>query len=142
MEEVRKSRMFKNLSRKDRMELAKLSARLKTLNEEIADLKKLLEQLKDLRETHGSNARAEGIDATSLQTDRWYLARIEEEAEMVQNRYDFMVSEVAPLKAKILSVSYHKKRTEDMADELAVTVREKKLDKELAALPSRSTSKR
>ena len=142
MEDVRKSRLFKNLSRKDQMELAKLSARLKTLTEEIASLEKLLEQLKDLRQAHGSNARAEGIDATSLQTDRWYLARIEEEVEMAQNRYDFMVSEVAPLKEKILSVSYHKKRTEEMADELAVTVRKKKFDKDLAALPGRGSPKR
>ena len=142
MEEVRKSRLFKNLSRKDQMELAKLTTQLKTLTEEIGGLEKLLEQLKDLREAHGSNARAEGIDATSLQTDRWYLARIEEEAEMVQNRYDFMLSEVAPLKAKILSVSYHKKRTEEMADKLAVTARDKKFDKDLAALPGRSSSKR
>ena len=124
------------------MELAKLSTQLKTLTEEIGGLEKLLEQLKDLREAHGNNARAEGIDATSLQTDRWYLARIEEEAEMVQNRYDFMLSEVAPLKAKILSVSYHKKRTEEMADKLAVTARDKKFDKDLAALPGRSSSKR
>ena len=142
MEEVRKSRLFKNLSRKDQMALAKLSTQLKTLTEEIGSLEKLLEQLKGLREAHGSNARAEGIDATSLQTDRWYLARIEEEAEMVQNRYDFMLSEVAPLKAKILSVTYHKKRTEEMANQLAVTAREKKFDKDLAALPGRSSSKR
>jgi predicted RNase H-like nuclease (RuvC/YqgF family) len=108
VEEVRKSRLFKNLSRRDQMELSKLSAQLKNMQEEMASLKELLEQLEELRATHHAKATATGIDATQLQTDRWYLTRIEEEAEMVQGRYDFMVAELAPLKAKILAVSYHK----------------------------------
>lgn len=45
MEEVRKSRLFKNLSRRDQMELSKLSAQLKNMQEEMASLKELLEQL-------------------------------------------------------------------------------------------------
>ena len=142
MEEVRKLRLFKNLSRRDQMELSKLSAQLKTMQEEIASLKELLEQLEGLRETHNAKSTATGIDATQLQTDRWYLTRIEEEAEMVQGRYDFKVTEVAPLKAKILSVSYHKKRTEEKAKEFAVSAREKKFDKDLASLPARSVTKR
>ena len=112
------------------------------MQEEIASLKELLEQLEGLRETHHAKSTATGIDATQLQTDRWYLTRIEEEAEMVQGRYDFMVTEVAPLKAKILSVSYHKKRTEEKAKEFAVSAREKKFDKDLASLPARSVTKR
>ena len=142
MEEIRKSRLFKNLSRRDQLELATLSAQLKAMVEEIENLKELLEQLETLRETHGSQATASGIDATQLQTDRWYLTRIEEEAEMVQSRYEFIVAEVAPLKAKILSVSYHKKRTEEKAAEFAVSAREKKFDKDLEALPARSVTKR
>lgn len=142
MEDVRKSRLFKNLSRKDKIKLATLSARLRELTSEIESLRKLLEQLEELRQTHRKNASAEGIDATSLQTDRWYLTRIEQEAEMVQNRYDFKLAEVEPLKAKILKVSYHKKRTDEMADQLKLTVRNKRFDKELAALPGRSVTKR
>ena len=130
MEEVRKSRLFKNLSRRDQMELSKLSAQLKNMQEEMASLKELLEQLEELRATHHAKATATGIDATQLQTDRWYLTRIEEEAEMVQGRYDFMVAELAPLKAKILAVSYHKKRKEEKAEEFAVSAREKKFDKD------------
>lgn len=142
MEELRKSRLFKNLSRRDQIELASLSSQLKTMTEEIVNLKELLEQLDDLRETHGANATAEGIDATQLQTDRWYLTRIEEEAEMVRGRHEFMVAEVASLKAKISSVSYHKKRSKEKAEELAVSARERKFDKDMAALPARSLTKR
>ena len=61
---------------------------------------------------------------------------------MVQGRYDFMVAELAPLKAKILAVSYHKKRTEEKAEEFAVSAREKKFDKDLSSLPARSGTKR
>ena len=142
MEEVRKSRLFKNLSRRDQMELSKLSAQMKNMHEEMASLKELLEQLEELRATHHTKATATGIDATQLQTDRWYLTRIEEEAEMVQGRYDFMVAELAPLKAKILAVSYHKKRTEEKAEEFAVSARKKKFDKDLSSLPARSGTKR
>jgi hypothetical protein len=66
------------------MELSKLSVQLKNMQEEMASLKELLEQLEELRATHHAKATATGIDATQLQTDRWYLTRIEEEAEMVQ----------------------------------------------------------
>ena len=53
-----------------------------------------------------------------------------------------MVAELAPLKAKILAVSYHKKRTEEKAEEFAVSAREKKFDKDLSSLPARSGTKR
>lgn len=88
--------------------------RQKILATEIEQMESLLERMQQLRtEANGQTVS----HAHRLQTNRWYELRLIEEAQVLQNRLDFLRVELADVTVALTRMSHKKQRVSEKAQE-------------------------
>ncbi|MFT7493626.1 MAG: hypothetical protein ACI9RO_001072 [Alteromonas macleodii] len=128
----RKAKMLQNMALKEKARMPELIKRQRILQENVDQLKDLVERIHKLQE----NVSMEGsFSATRLQSDRWYELRLIDEGQLLQDKLDFLAKELRDLTAEITRINHRKKVVSNKADEL---VRQSREDHEARAEASQS----
>ena len=94
----RKVKLLKNMALKEQARMPQYVQRQKTLIKEIAHLDDLLVRIKKLRE----DARnTDVMQAHRLQTNRWYELRLIEEMQTLDNKLEFLRTDLEQVTATI-----------------------------------------
>ena len=106
---------------KEKARMPQLIKRQRILQENVDQLKDLVERIHKLQE----NVSMEGsFSASRLQSDRWYELRLIDEGQLLQNKLDFLAKELRDLTAEITRINHRKKIVSNKADELVRQSRE------------------
>ena len=117
----RKAKMLQNMALKEKARMPQLIKRQRILQENVDQLKDLVERIHKLQE----NVSMEGsFSASRLQSDRWYELRLIDEGQLLQNKLDFLAKELRDLTAEITRINHRKKIVSNKADELVRQSRE------------------
>ena len=117
----RKAKMLQNMALKEKARMPQLIKRQRVLQENVDQLKDLVERIHKLQE----NVSMEGsFSASRLQSDRWYELRLIDEGQLLQNKLDFLAKELRDLTAEITRINHRKKIVSNKADELVRQSRE------------------
>ena len=119
----RKAKMLRNMALKEQARIPGFLQRQRMLREEINQSKSLIERINDLR----AEARSDGVsNAQRLQSDRWYELRLIDECELLQNKLDFLETEMRDLTAVVTQMGHKQQIVSNKADEVARLAREEK----------------
>ena len=117
----RKAKMLQNMALKEKARMPQLIKRQRILQENVDQLKDLVERIHKLQE----NVSMEGsFSASRLQSDRWYELRLIDEGQLLQNKLDFLAKELRDLTSEITRINHRKKIVSNKADELVRQSRE------------------
>ena len=117
----RKAKMLQNMALKEKARMPQLIKRQRILQENVDQLKDLVERIHKLQE----NVSMEGsFSASRLQSDRWYELRLIDEGQLLQNKLDFLAKELRDLTAEVTRINHRKKIVSNKADELVRQSRE------------------
>lgn len=117
----RKAKMLQNMALKEKARMPQLIKRQRVLQENVDQLKDLVERIHKLQE----NVSMKGsFSASCLQSDRWYELRLIDEGQLLQNKLDFLLKELRDLTAEITRINHRKKIVSNKADELVRQSRE------------------
>lgn len=139
MPQARKIRLLETLSRRDHMRLVGLLRRQSDLAGEIAQLDDLRAQLAELRAAYAGGG---ALSAQQLQSNRWYLLRIEEETATLTTRTEFLRQEIDTLVAQIAALSHRRKLTEEMSAEISRALREAREMRQALSMPPVTMARR
>ena len=119
----RKAKMLRNMALKEQARMPGFLQRQRMLREEINQSKSLIERINDLR----AEATSDGVsNAQRLQSDRWYELRLIDECELLQNKLDFLETEMRDLTAVVTQMGHKQQIVSNKADEVARLARQEK----------------
>lgn len=99
----RKVKLLKNMALKEQARMPQFVQRQKSLIKEIDHLDDLLQRIKKLRE----EARSQDVmQAHRLQTNRWYELRLIEEMQTLDNKLEFLRTELEQVTATIAQIGH------------------------------------
>ena len=126
----RKVKLLKNMALKEQARMPQFVQRQKSLIKEIEHLDDLLARIKKLRD----EARGQEVmQAHRLQTNRWYELRLIEEMQTLDNKLEFLRTELEQVTAMIAQIGHKVQRVSEKAhDAQRVAQRERETKQEHA----------
>jgi acyl-CoA reductase-like NAD-dependent aldehyde dehydrogenase len=119
----RKAKMLRNMALKEQARMPELIQRQRMLREEISQSRSLIERMSDLR---AETTRSGVSSAQRLQSDRWYELRLIDESEILQNKLDFLETEMRDLTTIVTQIGHKQQIVSNKADEVARLARQEK----------------
>ena len=117
----RKVKLLKNMALKEQARMPQYVQRQKSLMKEITHLDDLLVRIKKLREDARSN---DVMQAHRLQTNRWYELRLIEEMQTLDNKLEFLRTELEQVTATIAQIGHKVQRVSEKAQDAQRTAKQ------------------
>ena len=114
MKPIRRKSVLEKIARKNLAETAKLRNAMGEQKKQLLEINELMTRVKDLQE---SSKDAYCVSPNELRAARWYSLKLSEQLIILQNRIEFVETELADLQKSSRAKSYKNSKLEKLIDE-------------------------
>ena len=120
MKPTRRKSILEKIARRNLAETAKLRNAIGQQEKQIFEIYELMKRVKELHEDSGE---AHCVSPNELRAARWYSLKLSEQLVILENRIEFVETELAALRKMSRDKSYKNSKLEKLIDEAKQLVR-------------------
>jgi len=127
MQPIRRKSVLEKIARKNLAETAKLRNAIGEQEKQLLEISQMMTRIKELQ---GNSNEVNHISPNELRAARWYSLKLSEQAMILENRIEFVETELANLRRFSRDKSIKNSKLEKLIDEAEQMVRREK-DREI-----------
>ena len=120
MKPIRRKSVLEKISRKNMAETAKLRNAIGEQEKQLNEIRELMTRIKQLQENSGDMSC---VSPNELRAARWYSLKLSEQCMILENRIEFVETELEHLRKSTRDKSYRNSKLEKLIDEAKQMVR-------------------
>jgi len=120
MKPTRRKSVLEKIARKNMAETAKLRNAIGEQEKQLNEINELMTRIKELQENSGDQSC---VSPNELRAARWYSLKLSEQCMILENRVEFVETELAHLRKSSRDKSYRNSKLEKLIDEAKQMVR-------------------
>jgi chromosome segregation ATPase len=120
MKPTRRKLVLEKIARKNMVETAKLRNAIGEQEEKLNEINELMTRIKELQENSGDKFC---VSPNELRAARWYSIKLSEQCMILENRIEFVETELAHLRKSSRDKSYRNSKLEKLINEAKQMVR-------------------